>query len=72
MAVNNTSICFVQVDYQLDLSFKYELRQLPTVIIFKLGEIDKTIIGEKDKTIIGLDIEQIQSYIDNIKGKNIK
>jgi len=39
----------VNVDENQELAMKYNVRSIPTMLVFKNGELDKTIVGAKGK-----------------------
>lgn len=43
-------ICKLNVDEQGGLASKYRIMSIPTIILFKAGEIVKTIVGGRPKT----------------------
>ncbi len=42
-------IAKVNVDENQDLAMRYSVRSIPTMLLFKDGEIEKTIVGAKGK-----------------------
>ena len=53
-------IAKMNVDDSLDVSNRYEVRSIPTLILFKDGEMQARIIGAKPK---GALLEAISSYL---------
>jgi len=47
--VTNAKICKVNVDEQPDLARQYKVMSIPTLIVFKKGEITKRDVGAKAK-----------------------
>ena len=50
--IPNVKIGKVNVDESPELASKYEVMSIPTLVIFKNGELTKTYIGVTDKEII--------------------
>ena len=42
----------INVDESGELAMKYDVASIPTIMIFKNGEVDKTFVGVTDKEII--------------------
>lgn len=42
-------ICKVNVDNNSDIAGKYEIRAIPTILIFKNGEVAETVVGLSSK-----------------------
>ena len=56
----NIIIAKVNVDEEIELSNKYNITRIPTMLVFKNGEMKKELVGIMSK-------ETILQYIDNIK-----
>jgi thioredoxin 1 len=50
--VNNAKICKVNVDEEGDLSIKYGIMSIPTLMVFKNGEVVNKAVGVKSKAEI--------------------
>ena len=50
--IPNVKIGKVNVDENPELASKYDVMSIPTIILFKNGELSKTYIGVTDKEII--------------------
>ena len=46
---NEVKICKVNIDSNSELASKYEIRAIPTILIFKDGQVVDTIVGLIDK-----------------------
>ena len=50
-------IAKVNVDDNQDLAMKFNVRSIPTMLLFKNGEVTKTIVGAKGKAELAADLE---------------
>jgi thioredoxin 1 len=46
---DSVKICKVNVDNNSDIAGKYEIRAIPTILVFKNGAIAETIVGLTSK-----------------------
>jgi thioredoxin 1 len=53
------AICKVNTDEQADLSTKFGIRSIPTIVLMKDGKVVDTIIGAKSKTQLTVAINNI-------------
>lgn len=58
--VPSLNIVKVNADENLDLLQEYGVSSIPTIIVFKQGEIAKTLVGAKP---FGMMIEEIKPYV---------
>ena len=54
------SICKVNTDEQQDLSVKFGVRSIPTILIMKDGEVVDTMVGASSKEVFA---EKIKSFL---------
>lgn len=50
--VENAKVCKVNVDEAQDLAVKYNVMSIPTIIVFKDGEIKQQFVGVTNKATI--------------------
>ena len=48
----NIKVGKINIDENQDLAMKYDVMSIPTIVIFKNGQIDKTFVGVTDKSEI--------------------
>ena len=48
---DRAKICKVNVDNNSDIAGKYEIRAIPTILVFKSGELADTIVGLTSKAV---------------------
>ena len=46
---DTANICKLNVDHNRDLAVQYEIQSIPTIIIFKNGQVDKSMVGLQNK-----------------------
>ncbi|MBR3646671.1 MAG: thioredoxin [Lachnospiraceae bacterium] len=51
--VENVKFCKVNIDEAMELALKYQITNIPTLVLFKNGEVDKRSVGviSKDEII---------------------
>lgn len=47
--VGKAKVCKINVDEQADLTMKYQVMSIPTVMIFKNGEVVDKVVGARSK-----------------------
>lgn len=47
--VGKAKVCKINVDEQADLAMKYQVMSIPTVMIFKNGEVVDKVVGARSK-----------------------
>jgi thioredoxin 1 len=59
---DNITITKLNVDDNPDLAMKYNVMRIPTLLVFKSGEVEKRLVGAKSK---GALLQELEEFLPN-------